>query len=493
MSKSTSLGKETVLLTVSKMTTLVITTLTSMMLSRFRSFEEYGTYSQLMLVISLFTSIFMLGLPNSINYFLARANSRSEQQQFLGVYYTLSTVLSVIMGMALSLAAPLIAGYFKNPAVLTFIYFLLLYPWANVASSSIENILVVYHKTRFLVGYRIIHSLCLLGSVLVVQWLGLGFREYMVVNLGIHCLFALAVYAIAYRTSGGFRPHLDKQLIRTIFAFSLPLGLSSVVGTLNIEIDKLLIGFLMDTEQMAIYTNASKELPVSFVAASITAVLLPQLTGMLKKDRNREALALWANATELSYLVICLIVAGVFTYAEDVMSLLYSEKYLPGLPVFRIYVLVLLLRCTYFGIILNAKGKTREIFWASIASLALNVVLNPLLYWTLGMIGPALATFLSMFVVLFWQLFRTAKHTGVTFAQVFPFKRLGGITGINAALAVLFYGIKLALPLEKWIASLGESLLLGGIWCAVYLVLMRKTIKRAWKGLNQGGQDDDTL
>ena len=64
MSKTTSLGKDTVLLTISKMMTLVITMLTGMMLSRFRSFEEYGTYSQLMLVVTLFTSIFMLGLPN---------------------------------------------------------------------------------------------------------------------------------------------------------------------------------------------------------------------------------------------------------------------------------------------------------------------------------------------------------------------------------------------------------------------------------------------
>ena len=230
---------------------------------------------------------------------------------------------------------------------------------------------------------------------------------------------------------------------------------------------------------------------MSFIAASITAVLLPQLTRMLKKGRNLDAITLWANATELSYLVICLITAGVFTYAEDIMSLLYSEKYLPGLPVFRIYSLVLLLRCTYFGIILNAKGKTKEIFGASIASLALNVVLNPLMYWALGMVGPALATFLSMFVVLLWQLFRTAKHTGVTFRQVFPFQRLGVITGINAALAILFYGVKLALPLEKWITSLGESLLLGGIWCVVYLIFMRKSIKRAWNGLNRGGQEDE--
>jgi O-antigen/teichoic acid export membrane protein len=313
----------------------------------------------------------------------------------------------------------------------------------------------------------------------------------MVVNLAVHGMFALSVYVIAYQTRGGFRPSLNKQLIRTIFAFSLPMGLATVVGTLNIEIDKLLIGYLMDTEQMAIYTNASKELPVSFVAASITAVLLPQLTRLLKKDKNQQAVSLWANATELSYLVICLIVAGVFTYAEDVMSLLYSEKYLPGLPVFRIYSLVLLLRCTYFGIILNAKGKTKEIFYASLASLALNVVLNPLMYWALGVVGPALATLLSILVVQQWQLFRTAKHTGIPYSQVFPYKRILVITGVNAVLAGLFYGLKLALPLETWITSLGESLALGGLWCILYVILMKKSIKRAWKGMNQGGQEDE--
>lgn len=491
MSKSTSLGKETVLLTVSKMTTLIITMLTSMMLSRFRSFEEYGTYSQLILVVNLFISIFMLGLPNSINYFLARANTEYEQQRFLGVYYTLSTTLSVIMGVLLSLVAPLIAAYFKNPIILSFVYFLLIFPWANVIGSSVENVLVVYHKTRALAIYRIVNSLCLMGSILVVQWLGLGFREYMIVNLSIYSLFALVVYVISYRASGGFRFGFDKQLIRTIFAFSLPLGLSAVVGTLNIEIDKLLIGFLMDTEQMAIYTNSSKELPVTFVSASITAVLLPQLTRLLKKGRDKEALDLWANATELSYALICLIVAGVFTFAEDVMSFLYSPKYLPGLPVFRIYTLVLLLRCTYFGMILNAKGRTKEIFKGSVAALSLNAVLNPLMYWAIGVTGPALATFLSMFAVLFWQLLRTAKYTGVTIAKVFPWKRIAFITIVNACLAVCFSVVKLMLPLEQWITSFGESLLLGGIWCVIYLAVMRKSIRRAWNGLNRGDIEDE--
>lgn len=490
MSKNDTIGKDAVSLTTSKMATLLITTVTSMLLSRFRTFTEYGSYSQLLLVVNLFSSIFMLGLPNSINYFLARAETREERQKFLSVYYSLSTLLSLIMGAALVFALPLIVAYFKNPGLRAFLYFLALYPWASVISASVENILVVYRRTRFLTVYRVVNSVCLLGAVAVTQWLGWGFSAYMKLFLAVNAAFAVSVYIIAARLSGGLRFSLDKVMIRTILLFSLPMGLATVVGTLNIEIDKLLIGFLMDTEQMAIYTNASKELPVSFIASSITAVLLPQLTRMLKNGRNHAAIGLWANATELSFIAICLISAGVFTYAEDVMALLYSEKYLPGVPVFRVYTLVLLLRCTYFGMILNAKGKTKDIFYASVASLALNAVLNPLLYWMLGMTGPAIATFISLLVVILWQLFRTAQCTGVTLGKVFPWKRIGLIALVNGCFALVFYWAKQILPLEQWLTSLGESVALGACWGVLYLIVMRKSVKRAWKGLNQGGTEN---
>lgn len=482
--KPSSLGGDAVQLTLSKIISLCITMLTTMLLSRFRTFTEYGTYSQLLLVVNLFSSLFMLGLPSSINYFLARAETPEERQRFLSVYYTLSTLLSLVMGAVLVLAVPLIEAYFKNPAIRGFLYFLALYPWSSVISSSVENVLVVYHRTRFLMGYRVVNSLCLLGAVVVVQWLGLGFSAYMRLYMVVCGAFALAVYAISSSLSGGLRPSLDRAMIRSIFTFSIPLGLASVVGTLDIEIDKLLIGWLMTTEDLAIYTNASKELPVTIVATSITAVLLPQLTRMLKKGEGREAVRLWESAVELSYLFISLLVAGVFTYAGDAMSLLYSEKYLPGLPVFRVYTLVLLLRCTYFGIILNAMGRSRQIFACSVATLALNVILNPLLYWALGITGPAVATFLSMLLVLSGQLWMTAKAVGISFREVFPWKTLARITAINLLFAVCFGVLKQVLPLDRMIGSIGEALFLGAVWSLLYAAVMRKPALRAWRMLN---------
>lgn len=483
---STTLGADAVRLTASKMITLIISMLTVMLLSRFRTFEEYGTYSQLLLVLNLFTTLLMLGLPNSINYFLARTDSQEEKQRFLSVYYTLSTLLSVIIGLTLVLAIPLIEKYFHNEKIGKYYYFLAFYPWASIVSASIENVLVVYKRTRFLMQYRVIHSLAMLLSVLIVQWLGLGFSDYMISFVAINAFFAVTVYIISSRLSGGIKALIDRELIKQLFAFSIPIGLATVVGTLNAEIDKLLIGYLMDTEQLAIYTNAAKELPIAFVASSITAVLLPQLTRMVKKEQGKEAVKLWGYATELSLIVICLIVAGVVTFAKEAMTILYSDKYLPGLSVFRVYNLVLLLRVTYFGIVLNAYGKTKKIFYCSLLSLGLNVVLNPLFFWLFGMIGPAVATFISMLVVLLLQLRMTAKTVGISFCEVFPWKKLLSILLINALFAVVFYVIKRILPLDIFAGEITEALVLGAIWCFVYMLFMKKHMVLAWHNLNEG-------
>jgi len=177
--RTNSLGGGAVALTIAKGITIILNMLTGMLLSRFRSVEEYGTYSQLLLTISLVSSLIMLGLPNSINFFLARAETPLERKGFLSTYYTVSTFLAAFMGGMLLLAIPLIEQYFGNNQIKDFDYFLLLYPWTAVTIASVANLLVVYGRTKRLMVFNIAHSVVTLVSVLVAKWLGLNFQWYM--------------------------------------------------------------------------------------------------------------------------------------------------------------------------------------------------------------------------------------------------------------------------------------------------------------------------
>lgn len=489
MGKKSSIGGAAVKLTVSKMIVLLISMVTAMLLSRFRTVEEYGTYSQLMTVINLVTTIIMMGLPNSLNYFLAGADNDKQRAHFLGVYYSLNTILSAVVGFVLVMITPLVVKYFDNPLISSFMYFLAVFPWTKIIISSVENVLVVYNRANLIMAYRLLNSISLLLIILVVQFFSWTFNAYMILYLAVEAVFSIAVYILAKKCAGSLKIEFDWALTKEIFKFSIPIGIASMIGTLNTELDKLVIGGLMDTEKLAIYTNASKEMPVTIIATSVTAVLLPQMVKLLKKNENQKAAKLWGDATYLSFTIICFLAFALFVFAPEVMTILYSEKYLDGVNVFRIYNLVLLFRCTYFGMVLNSTGHTKFILYSSIGSLVLNICLNYAFFYLIGFEGPAVATMLALAIVSLLQLLLSAKVLKVKFSKLFEWKNLGKSLILNAVIAAVFFALEKVLPLEQYIGEIPEAIALGAVWTVVFALIEFKPLKRKWNELNSAAVD----
>lgn len=478
------IGTQALHLTIAKMMTLLITMVSGMLLAHFRTLAEYGTYSQMNIVITLAASLLMLGLPNSINYFLARAEDERERSSFLSNYYTLSTILCVVIGCALLVCIPFIEKYFDNKAIGDFYYYLLIFPWTSVTIGSISNVLVVYDKTKFLMLINIISSLVSLSAVLLVQLFELEFKYYIIFLLVGNSAIALWVYAIVYRIENGITIKLDKQTIKKVFIYSIPLGLATLVGTIDVELDKLVIGGLANTDAVAIYANAGKELPLTIVASSLTAVLLPQLAKLLKCGCYQKAVDLWKVSIEISYMIICFFVAACIAFAPQIVTFLYSSKYLPGVNVFRIYAIVLLFRVTYWGIILNSIGKTKYILYASIGALILNIVLNILFYYWIGFNGPALATLMSMGIVSMIQLKQTSTIVDVKMTKIWPWDNILKISIVNAVWASMAFGVIRFFDIGIDSRSIIITIIFGLVITLVYFFAVKKKIICLWKELN---------
>lgn len=134
-------------------------------------------------------------------------------------------------------------------------------------------------------------------------------------------------------------------------------------------------------------------MPVTIIASALTAVLMPRLVRLLRDKEYDDAVNIWGNSIRnfIYHYLFCFIRFD--SFAPEVISLLYSDKYLPGVDVFRVYSLVLLLRVTYFGMILNSIGKTKFIFYSSILALILNVILNYIFYLIFGFYRSSLCLF----------------------------------------------------------------------------------------------------
>lgn len=484
--RKSSVGTDAVYLTVSKIVVALISMVTSMLLARFRTKAEFGTYSQIIMVTDLVTTVFLLGLPNSVNYFLAKAEDDAQKQRFLSVYVTLSTILTIIIGVCLFLVTPLIIKYFNNPAITTFAYIFAVYPWASLMINSISNTCIVYGKSNQLILYNIVHAAFTLAVLLIAKFTGMSFKQYMAVYMASMMCFALFGLGWMRKLAGAIRVLLDGKLIKTVLAFSVPIGLASVVGTLNVELDKLVIGRFFSTEEYAVFANAAKELPVTMLATSLTAVLLPAMVKELKKGNNEQAVRLWGNAAKISFCIMSLIVGGLIVFAPDIMSLFYSEKYVTpdGVMVFRIYSCILIFRSIYWGIVLNSTGKTKFIFYSSLLTLGANVIGNIGFYYIFGFIGPALSSLAVTLVMNFVQLKFTTKVIDIKIRHILPWKEIVVCLMQTAAIGTVFWLIKRALPQMDRIWSIGVSVGLGAIWAAIYLLINRKKIVFNWKQLN---------
>lgn len=482
--KKSNIANSAAALTVSKIITLSLTVITSMMLSRSLTLNEYGTYSELLTIVSLAVSIFALGLPNSLNYFLPTC-SKEERKRFLGFYYTAISLLSLIMGIVLVLCSGAIAKYYDNPLIMVYWLFLFLIPWTKAAISSRSNMLVVESKIKKEFFYCIANAASLL-VIAILLWVGVGnFKLYMNMYIAIEAIFSILVYLEGnISAEKELKPNLNIDLLKKVLIFSVPLGISTAISTISLDLDKLIIGFLYDEQSVAIYANAGKELPISYITVSFTAVVLPRVVKSIKENKTAKALEIWKKSSEICFIIMSFFAVACIVFAPQIITFLYSEKYLAGVSIFRIYSLVLLFRITYWGTILNAYGKTKTILYNSIACLVLNLILSICLYKVIGFIGPAIASCISIGAMCIFQFFMSAKLVKEKISKIFPWKNFAEELIVNAILGAVVYGLTKIMHLGTDAKGIIFAILMGIVWLALYLLIFLRRILRTWKELN---------
>lgn len=468
MKRTNSIFKNAAWLTVTKFVTLAINMVVTMLLSRYRTLGEYGVFSQITLVTNLASSLFMLGLPGSVNYFLNKSENNKTKNEFLSSYFLLGTAMSVVLGAVLFACSGLIVRYFNNPAIYTYMFVMVLLPWISIFNTSADNIFIAYENISALTIYRIAYSCALMGVAVIFSWSELSFINYMRAYISVQVLFCLLLYIIVQKISGRFSFKLNKRLLKEILLFSIPLGLASVVSTLNIELDKLMLGALLSTEELAVYSNASKELPINIICVSISSVLMPQMVRLLKENKFSLAIDIWKKTVSVSYIIICFFCTAIFVFAPQVITILYSEKYLAGVTVFRIYSLTTLFKVTYFGIVLNSMGKTKKIFSCSVLTLVLNVILNFILYKIMGVIGPAIATLISTFTIVLLQLLMTSSLVKISIKNIFPWKNLFLLSMINVGFGLIAYVVFRHIILHTNVNDILACIFVGVVWVLIY-------------------------
>ena len=416
-------SRDSIFLIIVRVVTILLGMAVTRILAEALSITDYGTYSQVMLMVSTITTLTVLGMVDGANYFFYNCKSIKEREEYISSIFTLQYIIGVLVGVIIFLATIPIIHYFKNDDLKNVIIFVIILPLVQNVIAILQVLFIAIGKAKQIAIRNFIFSVSrlILFSIACHMFNGLIAIFVFTVLMDLVQIVYFRCVLIKNQCSFSIKK-TNIKLFKKIIKYCAPMAVFLILSTLTRDCDRYVIAAFSDTETLAIYTNAAKMLPFDIIMSSFCTVLLPFLTKYIVEFQYEKAQKLYGQFIELSYITTTIFACGAIVGAPMLMELLYSKKYLSGLSVFIIYILVDIFRFTNMTLILSASGKTKSLMYISACTLALNFVLNIILFKYLDIVGPAISTLIVTILSGCFVQYKSACILKSRIKDVYDFK-----------------------------------------------------------------------
>lgn len=454
-----------ILMAVQIMTTAIGLVVTKLLSVKF-SLLDYGTYSQALLVVSTACSISILGLTDATNYFYNKTEDKSAKHMYVSTIFSIQYFAGLLCSIIIILFRHLIASYFGNERISNILLFVAFTPLFQNLIAMFQVLFVSIGKAKILAVRNLIVAIIRLITVVVSCYLIKDIVLVLIVVLILDVLQCLYFYFGFNKFDQRIRIKDAKfSVVSEIFKFSIPMSMFVMLNSLSRDIDKYVVSLFSNTETLAVYSNAAKILPFDMFTSSMLTVLIPFVTRFINSKKFNEARDAFVIYLRFGFVITFTFVGGAISLSKYMMLFLYDEKYLSGLPIFIIYLIIDMIRFANVTTILCGAGKTTILMRISMFILAANAVFNVVAYKLIGVIGPALVTLILTVIMTIMMLHYGSKEIHCRIIDLFEWKEilivgteiiclgfaahmlaslLMNIIGINSVVFVLSYLLYLA-------------------------------------------------
>lgn len=474
MNKLRGTSADAVLLMLVKLVTIIIGFVTTRLLSQYLSVYDYGTYSQILLIVSTVAMLSILGMVDGVNYFYYSVNDELERETYVSTIYALQCIISMTAGILVLLLSSPLCAYFKNQQIGRLLVFAAIFPILQNILSMTHVLIVAVGKAKMLAIRNLLFSVIRLVATVLAAVVVKNITLLLLATL-LSDVAEIVWFSRVLRRNGctiRLRQFAFRH-IKEIVRYCVPMAMFTVISALNRDLDKYLIAWVTNTETLAVYTNASKALPFDVVMNSFCTVLVPHITNKIASKEYESAADLYRNFLEIAYISTGILCCTALAVAPQLMQLLYSEKYLGGLQVFCIYILVDLLRFANITLILAAAGKTQKLMLLALGNLVINALMNVLLYRMMGVPGPALATLVVTLLSGLLILQLSAKELNADIIRLFDGKKVMVFVIESIVITFAFVTLRKLLLALHWHYLL-IAIFVGGVCAGILLLLNGK-------------------
>lgn len=268
-------------------------------------------------------------------------------------------------------------------------------------------------------------------------------------------LAASALYYFTRREISLFRLKFDRAIVRDYVHFALPLLPATLLGVVYIRSDPAILKIFLPYADVGFFAAAQKfNNLILLLSASLMTILYSSFSKYASLKDYRKIEETSNKATKYVSIPVTLVSIFLFFNTSQFVMVFMSEKYLPAVPIIKIFMLQVILMSvsrTFDSIILAAE-KLRFITFFGVVMYSLGICLNFVLIpnelfglkmFGLGAKGPAMKSLiiyavsilissvylrLRLKITIYWKFL---FHVGAAFATGFLMRAFPHISNLN--------------------------------------------------------------
>ena len=450
---------------------VVCLTICHILLARSMGPEIYGSFQRVWLFSGIFL-FFLFGIPESMYYLLPRIPKENTRALIAGSAFA-AFLLSFLLLIVLGVAAPFLGQHFGDPLLVGNLRIFGTYGALLVLTGFIDPVYITFKRARYHFYINVFHGFFLLAlagfqylwhaplSVIFVQLVIFGILRL------ITCILYLGMVPLPRGRWFSIKPVLLKRQL----LYALPIGITAGMEVLSRWLDKMVVSVIFDRATLAVYAVGALEIPaVGVFLSSVTTVILPVLNRLDHEGDIRGFTELWRNVIRRTASVIWPIFLWLILFANPLITLVFTDEYARAVPPFRAYLLMLPLRVAIFSAVVYSLGRPTMVLLAAALTLAVNFVLSIILAYSVGYVGPAVATTVSTYFHVGFLAWIIARTLNTKLANLIPIKKLLPIAQTALIAGIASLAISILLPLNRIVVLVFSLITFAG----VYIIVGRK-------------------
>lgn len=406
---------------------IIISVVSGIFLTRLLGAEGKGVYAIFFANMEIMVMVFAFGCDMGIIYFGSNKKISQEKLQAISISI-LGIVIPILFLVVLFLKLDfLFPNYYDD---LYYKLFLL-----GIFSLTLINTLFgAFLKS--IKSFKPVNRISLINSVFNVLIYSILFYidSVGIFTVSIKFIFGVTILIMAFNTLlwciSFFRAiklkpdfHLSiKQDVLPFFKYISPVFISILINFFNYRLDIWIVAYFKGTVQLGLYVLAANFAQfILLYSRIIGGVMMPYLS----EDDVVQRRITFTVYSRINFTSIVIMVACLFLFGEFLIKLLYGHEFSESVVPFNILILGILFSAMsqLFSIMLFSKGENKITLIANTVGLLATIILDLILIPKYGIIGAAVATSISYFVLFLVLLFNLLIKEKLNFYELFILRK----------------------------------------------------------------------